>query len=344
MRIAYLVPFPGVPGGFWDVVVALTQAAAARLGVDLEIIDCGRSAERMIELGRARARRAPAPDCVLLPNYLGAGPALLPELDRAGVAAFLVTEGLSPSDRFTHGEPRVRHGRFLGELSPDDVAAGHLLAKRLTDAARTQGLVARDGKVHVGVLSGDQTSAGQSRFKGWLNLRKEQPDVVQAGVQCAGWDEESGRESADLLLRAHPEITVLWAANDSMALGAIEALRAGGRKPGVDVLVGGMDLLPRALARVEDGAMALTLGGHVLDGARALLLVHDHLKGEDFAPTIRRSVLEPVTAPLAPAYLRFFEQQAWRRVEFERFSRARHPGAEIPALTLASLVEGAKGA
>jgi ABC-type sugar transport system substrate-binding protein len=193
----------------------------------------------------------------------------------------------------------------------------------------------------VGVLCGDQTTAGQALFQGWLNLRKERLDVVQVSVQNAAWEEREARSAAALMLRAHPEVTVVWAANDSMALGALDAVRAVGKEPGVDVLVGGMDLLARALERVADGQMTVTLGGHVLDGARSLLLVHDHLQGQDFEPFVQRSLLEPVTAALAPSYLRFLEQQAWRRVDFERFSRARRLGARAPALTFASLLDPA---
>jgi ABC-type sugar transport system substrate-binding protein len=337
VKIVFLVPDPGVPGAFWDVLAAITRSAAERLGVDLEVLSSGKQVERMIDLGKELARRTSRPDCVLLPNYLGAGRELIPVLDAAAIPAFLVTEGLAPSDRLAIGAPRTRHPRWLGELCPDDVAAGHLLAKLLTDRARTLGRFAPDGKIHVGVLAGDQTSAGKSRYQGWLALKKERPEVVQAGVQYAGWDEEAARADTELLLRSHPEVSVVWAANDNMALGAIQAVRAVGKEPGHDVLVGGMDLVLRALERVEQGTMAVTLGGHVLDGARALLLVHDHLAGRDFEPRIRRSSLEAVTAEHARSHLRVFEEKVWRKFDFERYSRAKR--ADAPELTLAALVD-----
>lgn len=336
MRFVLLVPSTGVKGGFYDVLISIARAAAERLGVELEAMEMPH--ERLVEQGRALARRSVRPDCVFFPNHRGVGHELLPILDQAGIQTFVLVEGMTPTDLLALGQPRTRFARWLGELFPDDVAAGQLLARILVDQARAGGLAAADGKIHVGCIAGDQTPAGQLRFQGWLALKRERAEVVQASVQYANWLEEPAREAAEQLLRSHPEVSVIWAANDDMAMGALAACRAAGRRPGQDVLVGGVDLLPRALEQVADGNMAVTLGGHVLDGARALLLVHDHLEGKDFEPRIRRSTLEPVAADEATRHLRFFEERGWRSVEYERYSRARTGASEVPELTLGSLL------
>lgn len=336
MKLAFLCPSMA-QGTFYGTLVSIMGAAADRLGVDLEVLDGRRDLDRFVQLGVGLAARQPRPDCVLLPNYKGTAHEILEALDAAGVDAFVLVEGMTPTDRLRFGEPRTRHRHWLGELYPDDAAAGRLLAQLLVEAARARGLAAPGGAIHVGVLPGDQTPAGQQRFQGWLALRKERPEVAQAAVQYAGWQEEPARAAAEVMLRSHPEITVVWAANDDMALGALQGARDAGRRPGQDVLVGGVDLVAPALQRVAEGSMAVSLGGHVLDGARALLLVHDHYQGHDFEPRIRRTRLEPVTAELAPAYLRVFEGERWRGFEFERYSRARG-GAAGDALTLQALL------
>lgn len=336
MKIVHLVPTEG-ESTFYEVLVDIERAAAERLGVELEPVYCGGGRANLVDIGAALARRAPRPDYVLLPNFHGAAHELLPSLDAAGIPTFLLNEGLNPSDRLAHGEPRMKHPRWLGELIPDDVAAGQRLGAILTDEARARGLVDPEGKIHVGVVSGNQTFAGQTRFQGWLALKKERPEVVQASVQYANWAEDVARTAAGMMLRNRPEISVIWAANDAMALGALEAVKDCGRTPGKDVLVGGIDLLADALRHVEEGSMAVTLGGHVLDGARALILLHDHFHGKDFEPRSRRSPLEPVTARRARSYRRFFEARAWQKVDFAKYSRVK-AGAAAPELTLEGLV------
>jgi ABC-type sugar transport system substrate-binding protein len=340
VRFAFIVPAMGAPGGFYDVLVSIMRAAAERLGVELEVVDCQTRVDRMLEAGRALVGQRARPDCVFLVNHQGVGRELLPMICEAGLNAFVLVEGMAPSDVLALGRPRGALPRWLGELCPDDVAAGGQLARLLVDRAGREGTPRPDGKIHVAVIAGDQTTCGQLRFQGWLAFRKERPEVVQVSVQYANWLEDQARDAAAQLLRSHPEVSVVWAANDDMALGTIEAIREIRREPGRDVLVGGMDLLPRALRRVGDGSLAVTLGGHVLDGARALLLVHDHLQGRDFEPWSRRSLLEPVTAEEAPAYLRFFEGEGWRRVDFGLYSRARTGRDVVPELSLGALVHG----
>jgi ABC-type sugar transport system substrate-binding protein len=336
VKLIHLVPTNG-DSDFYEVLLSIERVAAAQLGVELEAVYCGGSRATVVEAGAAVARRTPRPDCVLLPNFHGAAHELLPALDAAGIATFLLNEGMTLTDRLAHGEPRAKHPRWLGELVPDDVAAGRQLAELLVDQARARGL-AKDGKIHVGVLAGTQTFAGQTRFQGWVALQKKRPEVIQASVQYAKWARDVARGAAEVMLRRRPEIAVVWAANDAMALGAVEAAEACGRKAGRDLLVGGIDLLPEALQRVDDGSMAVSLGGHTLDGARAVILLHDHFQGKDFAPFTRESQLEPVTAASARAYRRFFETRAWERVDFAKYSRVRSGSANPPDLTIQTLL------
>lgn len=340
MKVVFLCPSL-VSGTFYGLLVAIMQAAAGRLGIELEVLDCEKRRERFVELGKGIAARRARPDCVLLPNYKGAGQEVLGALDAADVDAFVFIEAMTPTDRLTFGEPRTKHKHWLGELHPDDAGAGQQLAALLADAAHARGLRAPDGKIHVGILSGDQTPAGQLRFQGWLACRKDRPELVQAGVQYASWMEQPARTGTALMLRSHPEISVIWAANDDMAIGAVDGAREAGRTAGKDLLIGGVDVVRGALERLADGRLAVTLGGHVLDGARALLLLHDRRNGHDFAPHIRHSRFEPVTAAQATPYLRFLEQERWNEVPFERYSRAFTGGAEAPELSFAALVEGA---
>lgn len=65
------------------------------------------------------------------------------------------------------------------------------------------------------------------------------PRVV--AVQHGDYSAASGQDAAAAILAEHPGIDALFAANDRMARGAIDALRAAGRMVPGDVLVGGFD-------------------------------------------------------------------------------------------------------
>src|SRR5699024_8073722 len=64
---------------------------------------------------------------------------------------------------------------------------------------------------------------------------------VVIGLRHGDYTVESGRAAARTLLAEHPEIDGIFAANDQMARGAIDALREDGRSVPEDVLVGGFD-------------------------------------------------------------------------------------------------------
>jgi Periplasmic binding protein domain len=123
-----------------------------------------------------------------------------------------------------------------------------------------------------------------------------------------------------------PRIDALWAANDPMAIGAIAALREAGYRPGVDVMVGGLNWSQAAVDRVLKGEMVLTHGGHFLLGAWAMVILRDYHDGRDFAEEDVRLQF-PMGAFDLPVARRFPEigKVDWRRVEFARFSKTRNP-------------------
>jgi ABC-type sugar transport system substrate-binding protein len=336
MKVAFLAPILGPEHGFYEVFTDVMRAAAVQFDITLEVVDCRGSATRMVDVGRALVQSPGRPDYVILPDYLGAAQDLLPALDEAGVRVLVVAEGFSGSARATLGKPRGKHRGWLGEILPDDAEAGYRLARALVEAARSRR--GRDAKVHVGILSGDQSSAGLARFRGWARLKNEAPDVEQSSFQYAAWERDKAKSAATLMLRSQPEIGVIWAANDAMALGALEAVRDAGRVPGKDVFLGGIDFDHEALTAVADESLTVSIGGHFLDGARAIVLVHDHHHGRDFEPWSLRSPLVSATPVNAGRYRRFVENRAWRTLDFTPFSVARNPRRKPLDFSLDSIV------
>ncbi len=98
------------------------------------------------------------------------------------------------------------------------------------------------GKVDgtIGTVTGpQQTSSGRERLEGCRRALGDrfQPDLVAAG----DWSLHSGRAGAEALIRRDPGLRGLFVASDLMAVGAIGALRAAGRRVPEDVAVVGFD-------------------------------------------------------------------------------------------------------
>jgi hypothetical protein len=338
MKVTFVAPNVANPGTFYEIFADFLHVAARQLGIGLEAVDGTKDPQTMLERSREVATGSRRPDYMLLVNYQGAGHDLLAVNATAGVGTFFVVEGMAGAETGTGGGRRPTG--YLGQIVPDDVEAGRMLAQILTDTARTRGLVDGAGKIQVGAIAGEHTQAGNARFRGLHTVVGEHPDIVQAGFQYGTWEEQPAKEAAAAMLRSAPEIRVLWCANDAMALGALAAAVEAGRQPGKDILIGGVDLMDRALAEVAGGRLEVSIGGHVVDGVRALILLHDHHENRDLTPQTRTTHLVVVPTSQADRYLRFMRERAWRQVDFTRFSRLRNPDVSEASLSLESILAG----
>jgi hypothetical protein len=338
MKVVFLTPNIGGPGSFYEIFADCLGVAARQLGVELEVVGGSKQRAPMVAQGREILESPSRPDYLLLVNYMNVGPELLPLSVAAGVGTFFVVEGMGRDEHIAASGGGERSGGYLGEIVPDDAEAGHMLAEILTDRAREQRLVDSTGQIQVGILAGEHTHAGNARFRGWMEVRKQHDDIVQAGFQYGSWEEEAGRSAAALLLQTAPGISVIWCANDAMALGALTAATEAGRRPGEDILIGGVDLMDRALAEVAAGRLEVSIGGHAIDGVRALILLSDHHETQDLEPATRTTHLVAVKRSEANRYLEFMKERAWRKADVTRFSRRTNPSASADDLSLHSLM------
>ncbi|MBB3978400.1 erythritol transport system substrate-binding protein [Rhizobium azooxidifex] len=76
------------------------------------------------------------------------------------------------------------------------------------------------------------------RSKGYHDIIDEYPDLKMVAQQSANWSQTEGYSKMETILQANPDIQGVIAGNDTMAMGAIAALQAAGRK---DVIVVGFD-------------------------------------------------------------------------------------------------------
>jgi inositol transport system substrate-binding protein len=117
------------------------------------------------------------------------------------------------------------------------------------------------GKGNVVIMEGEVTNeAALDRTKGCNDVVAKNPGmkVVKTGV--ADWDRAKGQALMENWLQSGVDFTVVCANNDEMALGAINALKAAGKKLGAGgILVGGVDANADALVSMEAGELATTV-------------------------------------------------------------------------------------
>jgi ribose transport system substrate-binding protein len=140
---------------------------------------------------------------------------------------------------------------WVAHIAFDGISAGEFEAEALI---KTMG-----GKGNIVALKGMlANSVAIDRFKGLENVLKKYPNVKLLAADTAEWDRAKAFEKTTSFLAAYPnQINGVWAANDNMALGALEALRRAGLAG--KVLVTGCDGIQEMLEAVAAGEAAATV-------------------------------------------------------------------------------------
>lgn len=323
MRVLFLNP-GSANEPFFGKLASFMRVAAEQLDVELEVIECHRQKARMLEEGEALIERRELPDYLVLGNPEGVAVDLLPRVTEAGIKVMLINEGIMSYDQKMVGVPRQRLPNWLGQLVPDDRQAGELLAEHLLEAAARNDLIAGDGTIQLGAIAGDYTSSSNYRVVGLNRVVKKRRDVTMNTVRLGQWDRDRARELTTAMLGMFPETAVVWVASDLMAVGAIEAIEEAGRAPGRDVLVGGIDWAPQAFDRIREGTLTVSVGGHFMEGAWAIVMLHDYHHGRDFQTTQVKSGFVVLGAENLAEQSIFFDESRWASADFTRLSKVKN--------------------
>ncbi len=139
-----------------------------------------------------------------------------------------------------------------------------------------QYLEGRSGKVLVlEGLSGSQPNI--LRVKGFKENLSDSMKIIAS--QPADWDRLKASNITNAILSAHPDLLAIFAANDMMALGAVETLRAVERK---DIIVIGIDGVADAVQSIERDDLTASIAQlPYLMGREAVLKTDKYLSGEE---------------------------------------------------------------
>jgi ribose transport system substrate-binding protein len=139
-------------------------------------------------------------------------------------------------------------GELATTIASDNVQGGNLAGEELIRLV---------GSGSVAQLEGTPgADPARDRGQGFQNAIDAQSAVEVVASQSANFDRAEGLNVAENILQANPDIAGIFAQNDEMALGAVQAL---GGSAGDDVKVVGFDAIEDALNAIQDGTMNATV-------------------------------------------------------------------------------------
>jgi ABC-type sugar transport system substrate-binding protein len=139
-------------------------------------------------------------------------------------------------------------GELATAIASDNVQGGNLAGEELIRLV---------GSGSVAQLEGTPgADPARDRGQGFQDAIDAQSAVEVVASQSANFDRAEGLNVAENILQANPDIAGIFAQNDEMALGAVQAL---GGSAGDDVKVVGFDATEDGLSAIQDGTMNATV-------------------------------------------------------------------------------------
>jgi ABC-type sugar transport system substrate-binding protein len=227
---------PGGGNPFWAAVEEGAKEKAAELGVDLVVLAPPTESDIQAQIAQVEDQLSKGIDALAIAPTDPT--ALAPVVDQAkaqGVGVvFVDTQGSNEGVTFI-GTNNEEGARLAAEYICENVEPG-------SDVAILQGIITQStGQARAEGAKAGLTACG-------LNVVAEQP---------ANWDTAEAQSVMENILTGNPDLKAVFASNDNMALGAVEAIKAAGR--GGEIMVVGFDANPNAAAAVIAGDMAATV-------------------------------------------------------------------------------------
>ena len=240
------------------------KSEAQKRNIDLKFADAGGDQEKQIKAVRAFiAQRVNA--IILAPKVETGWDQVLREAKDAKIPVVLVDRGVSaPADL------------YATLIASDFIEEGRRAAEWL--AKKT------DGKANIVELEGTAGSAPAiDRKKGFDEEIAKHPGMKILASQDGNFEVTKGKEVMGAFIKAQGKenINAVYAHNDNMALGAIQAIEEAGLKPGKDVLVVSIDGLRSALTEIPQGRINCVVECNPLLGPEAFDAVDSALSGKD---------------------------------------------------------------
>lgn len=339
-RVVFLNPGEAVEHGtgqHWQLVSQFMGIAARSFDMQLEVLYAERDHLLMQRQAEEVARRADAPDYVVIVNEKMAAQPMLLALARSSAKVMVIHNDVTARQRREIGDERQCIPNWIGTVTANATRGGYRLMSYL--CRRLAGAPPRV----IGITGDPNTPVSQERAAGVEAYLAGARGARTYQLVFSDWSYADSEQKARVLLARYPDTNLVWAANDSMALGALNAVKA----RGAPVLVGGMGALRGALRSVAEGGLAAMVGGDYFIGAWAMVLLYDYHRGMDFAASGGARQTLDFLSVVHQGNVERFSQAVFDHgdtLDFTVFSKALHPEPGRYDFSLARLVGPFAGA
>lgn len=246
---------------------ASIKEAASKDGVTLKFADAQQKQENQVKA--IRSFIAQRVDVIAFSPVVESGwETVLREAKAAKIPVILTDRAVNVTDKSLYttfiGSNFVEEGRLAGRWL-------------LQEAAKNPGK-----KYNIVELQGTVGSAPAiDRKAGFAEIIKSNPNMSIIRSQTGDFTRAKGKEVMEAFLKAQgKDINVLFAHNDDMAIGAIQAIEEAGLKPGKDILVISIDGVKGAFEAMMAGKLNVTVECNPLLGPQLMQIARDVVAGK----------------------------------------------------------------
>ncbi len=234
----------GSESGWRAAETSVTKSVAADLGIDLKFADAQQKQENQIKA--IRGFIAQGVDAILVAPVVATGwEEVLTEAKEANIPVILLDRGIEgPEDLYltSVASDQVKEGRVAGEWLVGTVG------DKQCNVVELQGTVGSSPAIN-------RKKGFEEGIAGHANL-----SIIRS--QTGDFTRSKGKEVMEGFLKAEDggkNICAVYAHNDDMAVGAIQAIKDAGLKPGSDILVVSIDAVPDIFAAMVAGEANATV-------------------------------------------------------------------------------------
>lgn len=241
------------------------QAAFEEAGIELKFSDAQQKQENQIKAIRSYIQQQV--DVIAFSPVVETGwDAVLNEAKAAGIPVVL-------TDRAVDSEDDSLYVSFLGsDFVEEGEKAGQWVLEEYADATEPVEIIQLEGTTGA--------APAIDRAEGFAEVIAENPNLEVVASQTGDFTRAGGKQVTEALLKSNPGVDLIYAHNDDMGLGAIEAIEAAGLVPGEDIKIVTVDAVKDGMQALADGKINFIVECSPLLGAQLIEIIEQINNGE----------------------------------------------------------------
>jgi ABC-type sugar transport system substrate-binding protein len=253
----------GAESGWRSANTKSVQDEAKAAGIDLKFSDAQQKQENQIKAIRSYIQQK-VKVIAFSPVVETGWDTVLLEAKRANIPVIL-------TDRSVDSDDKTLYKTFLGsDFVEEGRKAGDWMVQNAT------------GPTNVVEIQGTTGAAPAiDRKKGFEEKIASKPDIKIVASQTGDFTRSGGKQVMEAFLKSQPKIDVVYAHNDDMGLGAIEAIKAAGKVPGKDIKIITVDAVKDGMTALANGEINYIVECNPLLGKQLMDLAKKVVKGEE---------------------------------------------------------------